>query len=162
MSSLASRLQVYEPVAEALAFGKPVVALESTILSHGLPYPENLELAKSLASLFRDQGVEPATIAVGRRGQCHIGLHPNDLEDLCQARLQDRAQKISTRDLPLFIATAEAHAAATTKGITTQSNKEDFIWGATTVASTMRLAHAAGIATFVTGGMCYAPIDCGI
>ena len=138
---LAGRLCVYPPVAQALAAQRPVVALESTILSHGLPYPENVELAQSLATLLRAEGVEPATIALGSGGQCHVGLSPAQIADLCQAR--ERAVKCSTRDIPLFLA----------RNAALPGNPADYQWGATTVASTMRIAHAAGIATFVTGGI---------
>lgn len=137
-----SSLHVYEPVHQALAENKPVVALESTILSHGMPYPENVQLAARLAKILRDQGVEPATIAI-KNGACHVGLSPQEIDDLSQARQDDRVNKCSSREIPLFLA---RHENKDSLGLPTQ-------WGATTVASTMRIAHMAGIETFVTGGI---------
>lgn len=132
--------QIYEPVQEALRESKPVVALESTILSHGMPFPENVQLAESLASQLRERGVEPATIAM-RNGVCKVGLSMDEIRDLSQARAEDRVVKCSTREIPLFLARQA------------QNTSDKAQWGATTVASTMRLAHMAGIDTFVTGGI---------
>ncbi|EED95755.1 predicted protein, partial [Thalassiosira pseudonana CCMP1335] len=115
-------------VAEALRLGRPVVALESTIVAHGMPYPQNLELAKDVSQILRSKGVVPATIAI-KDGVFKAGLHPDEMINLAKAGEEGRAVKCSTRDLPLNVQ-----------------------WGATTVAATMRLAHSAGIATFVTGG----------
>ena len=131
-----SLIHIYEPVKQALEEGRPVVALESTIVAHGMPYPQNLQLSQSLARILRERGVEPATIAV-HRGTCKIGLSPEELHDLAaQSQNNTPSTKLTTRELPLFL--------GDTRG------KE---WGATTVASTMRLAHMAGISTFVTGGI---------
>ncbi len=116
-------------VEEALRAGNPVVALESTIISHGMPYPRNVAMAREVEQIVRDHGATPATIAV-LHGIPRIGLSADDLELLGSA--PDIA-KVSIRDLPHVVATG-AH-------------------GATTVASTMRLAALAGISTFVTGGL---------
>ena len=134
-------LKVQDRVKDALANGKPVCALESTIVAHGMPFPENLELAREVEQILEDKGVVPATIAV-KDGVCQVGISDDDLQDLAKAGTEGRAQKCSTRDLPMVMATAAA------------SKKSDkSMWGATTVASTMKLAHLAGISTFVTGGI---------
>ena len=140
LSSHKIPLEVYAPVRQALADKRPVVALESTILSHGMPYPENVQLAQSLATMLRDCGVEPATIAL-RNGTCHVGLSPDQVQDLATAKAEERVVKCSSREIPLFLA----------KNGGEREGKPQ--WGATTVASTMRLAHLAGISTFVTGGI---------
>lgn len=116
-------------VAEALANGEPVVALESTIISHGMPYPQNVAMATEVEGIIREHGAVPATIAV-LHGRPRVGLAADDLELL--ARHGDVA-KVSVRDLPLVVARG-TH-------------------GATTVAATMRLAALAGIRVFVTGGL---------
>ena len=116
-------------VADALAAGRPVVALESTIISHGMPYPRNVEMAVEVEQLIRDGGAIPATIAV-LGGVPRIGLDAQGLETLAS---HPDVAKVSIRDLPHVIA-RRAH-------------------GATTVASTMRLAALAGIPVFVTGGL---------
>jgi pseudouridine-5'-phosphate glycosidase len=116
-------------VAAALASGQPVVALESTIISHGLPRPDNLELARALEAMVRDAGAVPATIAV-LDGVVRIGLAPDDLERLA-ADLD--IGKLSVRDLAPAIAAG--------------------ISGATTVAATAHLAARAGIEVFATGGL---------
>ncbi len=122
-------LQLTTEVAAALAEGRPVVALESTIISHGMPYPRNVAMAVEVEQIIRDGGATPATIAI-LDGVPRIGLTPDELETL--ATHPDVA-KVSLRDLPHVIARS-AH-------------------GATTVASTMRLAALAGIRVFVTGGL---------
>ncbi|QGN59159.1 pseudouridine-5'-phosphate glycosidase [Nostocoides sp. HKS02] len=122
-------LRLAPEVAAALAAGAPVVALESTIISHGMPYPRNVEMAVEVEGIIRDGGATPATIAV-LDGVPRIGLERDDLETL--ATHPDVA-KVSLRDLPHVIA-RRGH-------------------GATTVASTMRLAALAGIPVFVTGGL---------
>jgi pseudouridine-5'-phosphate glycosidase len=122
-------LALSSEVAEALAAGRPVVALESTIISHGMPYPRNVGMAVEVEQIIRDGGATPATIAV-LDGVPRIGLDRDELETL--ATHPDVA-KVSIRDLPHVIA-RKAH-------------------GATTVASTMRLAALAGIPVFVTGGL---------
>jgi pseudouridine-5'-phosphate glycosidase len=132
---------VQDRVKDALAQGKPVCALESTIVAHGMPFPENLKLAQEVEQILEDRGVVPATIAI-RDGICRVGLSKEELYDLARSGEEGRAQKCSTRDLPMILAKAAS-----------QENKGGTMWGATTVASTMKLAHLAGISTFVTGGI---------
>jgi pseudouridine-5'-phosphate glycosidase len=122
-------LAVSDEVRDALAAGRPVVALESTIISHGMPYPKNVQTAREVEQLIRDGGAVPATIAV-LGGVPRIGLDDAQLDLLGSAA---DVRKVSIRDLPYVIARAEH--------------------GATTVASTMRLAALAGIRVFVTGGL---------
>jgi pseudouridine-5'-phosphate glycosidase len=117
-------------VATALASGRPVVALESTIIAHGLPYPRNLETARSLEQAVRDAGGVPATVAVWK-GKLQVGLEAAELAELAQRGPDFR--KLSTRDLPLAVAREES--------------------GATTVAATMACAARAGIRVFATGGI---------
>lgn len=116
-------------VQAALQAGRPVVALESTIISHGMPYPQNLETAKQVEAVVRANGAVPATIAV-LQGVPHVGLTHQQLEHI--ARAGHSVRKVSRRDLPLVMAL-----------------KLD---GATTVSATMLLAARAGVAVFVTGG----------
>ena len=116
-------------VAAAQAAGRPVVALESTIITHGMPYPQNLEVARQVEDDLRAQGVTPATIAV-LDGTLHVGLEPAQLEALAQAK---GVAKLSRADLAACIATGGT--------------------GATTVAATMIGAHLSGIAVFATGGI---------
>jgi pseudouridine-5'-phosphate glycosidase len=120
---------VTDEVATALAEGRPVVALESTIISHGMPYPQNVEMAVEVEGIVRSLGAVPATIAV-LDGRPRIGLSPDDLELLAS---HPDVTKVSVRDLPYVVARS--------------------LHGATTVASTMRLAALAGIRVFVTGGL---------
>ena len=122
-------LDLAPEVAQALAEGKPVVALESTIISHGMPYPQNVEMAQTVESIIREEGAVPATIAI-MDGKYKIGLSAADLERL--ATEKDVA-KVSRRDLALILAQKKI--------------------GATTVATTMIGAHLAGIPYFVTGGI---------
>lgn len=122
-------LQVAPEVADALAAGRPVVALESTIISHGMPYPQNVEMATEVEGIIREHGAVPATIAV-LDGVPRIGLDREALELLASHK---SVAKVSVRDLPIVMARG-SH-------------------GATTVASTMRLAALAGIRVFVTGGL---------
>jgi len=122
-------LQLTEEVADALASGAPVVALESTIISHGMPYPRNVEMATEVEGIVRANGAVPATIAV-LDGRPRIGLSPDDLELLAS---HPDVTKVSVRDLPYVVARG-TH-------------------GATTVAATMRLAALAGVKVFVTGGL---------
>jgi pseudouridine-5'-phosphate glycosidase len=117
-------------VADALRRGSPVVALESTIISHGMPYPDNLTMAREVEAIVREHGATPATIAI-IDGVPRVGLTDDQLVQL--ASLGPSALKVSRRDV--------AHCIA--KGAT----------GATTVSATMLLAHAAGISIFVTGGV---------
>ena len=122
-------LRTTDEVATALREGAPVVALESTIISHGMPYPRNVAMAREVETIVRDCGAVPATIAV-LDGVPRIGLGDDDLELLGS---DPDVAKVSIRDLPYVVARG-AH-------------------GATTVASTMRLAALAGISVFVTGGL---------
>lgn len=122
-------LDIAPEVAQALAEGTPVVALESTIISHGMPYPQNVEMAQTVESIIREEGAVPATIAI-MDGKYKIGLSAEDLERL--ATEKDVA-KVSRRDLALILAQKKI--------------------GATTVATTMIGAHLAGIPYFVTGGI---------
>lgn len=117
------------PVAAAIERGRPVVALESTILAHGLPRPLNLATGRALEAVIRDNGAEPATIAV-LDGRLQIGLTDRDLERVCSA---PQMAKLSSADLAVCLANGGS--------------------GATTVAATMVAAHAAGIAVFATGGI---------
>ena len=121
---------IYSPeVTEARAKGTPVVALESTIITHGMPYPQNVETARMVEEDIRAAGAVPATIAI-MDGSIHIGLTDAELDTLAQAK---GVAKLSRADLAACLATG---------GI-----------GATTVAATMICAHLAGIAVFATGGI---------
>lgn len=122
-------LEITKEVKQALEENKPVVALESTIISHGMPYPENVKMAKKVETIIRNEGAVPATIAI-MNGKIKIGLTDEDLEIL--AKSKDVA-KVSRRDLATIIAKKTL--------------------GATTVASTMICAEMAGIQFFVTGGI---------
>jgi pseudouridine-5'-phosphate glycosidase len=121
-------LNIHPEVQEALAANKPVVALESTIIAHGMPYPENAETALAVEEVIRKHRAVPATIAI-INGRCCAGLSGEQIEQLGKAT---DAWKVSLRDMPYVI-----------------SKK---LMGATTVAATMRIADAAGIKIFVTGG----------
>jgi pseudouridine-5'-phosphate glycosidase len=122
-------LSVAPEVASALAAGEPVVALESTIVSHGLPRPDNIRIAREIEDAVRAGGAVPATIALVR-GTVHVGLSDALLEEIA---LGDDVVKCSSRDLPI------AAAAGRT--------------GATTVAATAHVAARSGIALFATGGL---------
>jgi len=123
-------IKVSQEVKEALEQGKPVVALESTIISHGMPYPKNVETALLVEQTIRDNGAIPATIAI-IEGVCTIGCSKEEIEHLGKAGL--KVTKTSRRDIPVVVS----------KGLD----------GATTVASTMILAAMAGIKVFATGGI---------
>ncbi len=123
-------LDISEEVQQAINAGRPVVALESTIISHGMPYPQNVEMARKVENIVRENGAVPATIAI-IGGRIKVGLTENDLEHLAKAGLS--VTKVSRRDLPFVVV-----------------KKID---GATTVASTMIIAEMAGIELFVTGGI---------
>lgn len=123
------KLVFHPEVTAALQGGRPVVALESTLITHGLPRPANLETARGMEKAVRDAGAVPATIAV-LGGEVRVGLSAMDLEYLAAA---DGVRKCSRRDLPIAC------------GL-----KAD---GATTVAGTMIVAHSAGIPVFATGGI---------
>lgn len=129
MTGLASVLQLGEEVAAALAEGRPVVALESTIITHGMPWPQNVETARLVEADIRAGGAVPATIAA-LDGKLHVGLSDGTLERLAKA---EGVMKCSRADLAIALATGRP--------------------GSTTVAATMMAAHAAGIAVFATGGI---------
>ncbi|MGF6274079.1 pseudouridine-5'-phosphate glycosidase [Massilia sp. UYP11] len=116
-------------VAAARAAGKPIVALESTIISHGMPYPQNVHTAREVEQVIRDAGAVPATIAI-INGKICVGLSGDQLETLGSS---PDAIKVSRRDLPYVLAQGRL--------------------GATTVAATMICAELAGIEVFVTGGI---------
>ncbi|KAG5576722.1 hypothetical protein H5410_056856 [Solanum commersonii] len=123
-------IKISPEVSEALKHGTPIVALESTIISHGMPYPQNFETAKELEVIVRENGAVPATIAILDGVPC-IGLTTEELEIL--ARLGSKARKTASRDIALVMAGREN--------------------GATTVSATMYLASKVGIPVFVTGGI---------
>jgi pseudouridine-5'-phosphate glycosidase len=129
MTSISEPVVVSDRVATALNEGAPVVALESTIITHGLPHPENVEAALGFERTVLDQGAVPATIAV-IDGVVRIGIEPEQLEQLAGAR---SALKLSARDLPVAVARGAS--------------------GGTTVAATAVLAASAGIHVFATGGI---------
>ena len=122
-------LEIKPEVKEALEQGKPVVALESTIIAHGMPYPKNVETALAVEEVIRNNGAVPATIAI-IDGVIKVGLTPEEIEYLGTAK---GVMKVSRRDFPVVMA-----------------KKLD---GATTVAGTMMAASMAGIKVFVTGGI---------
>ncbi len=123
-------LDVNEEVAQAIAEGKPVVALESTIISHGMPYPQNVETALNVEKIIRDNGAVPATIAI-IGGRLKAGLTPEEIEYF--GKKGQAIHKASRRDLAVLCARGED--------------------GATTVTTTMIIAHMAGIKIFATGGI---------
>lgn len=123
-------LDIAPEVREALEQGKPVVALESTIISHGMPYPQNVETAKEVEEIIRRNGAVPATIAI-LGGRLKAGLSAAELDHLGKAG--SAVAKVSRRDIPFIV-----------------SSGAD---GATTVASTMIVAAMAGIKIFATGGI---------
>ena len=135
-----SCVKILPEVSKALSSNQPVVALESTIIAHGMPYPQNLELANDISKILRDRGCIPATIAINN-GIFRAGLHSDEMEDLALSGMEGRAVKCSTRDLPL-VASKQRY---------NNTSSDQNVWGATTVAATMRLSHLAGISTFVTG-----------
>lgn len=122
-------MDIKPEVAKALEDGVPVIALESTIIAHGMPYPRNVETAIEVEDIIRREGVMPATIAI-IDGRIKVGLTKEEIEYLGTA---DNVLKVSRRDFPLAIAKK--------------------MNGATTVAGTMIAAHMAGIKMFVTGGI---------
>ena len=123
-------LDVKPEVAEAIAAGKPVVALESTIISHGMPYPQNVETALKVEQIIRDNGAVPATIAI-LGGRLKAGLTAEEIEYL--GKSGRKVAKVSRRDLAAIVARGAD--------------------GATTVTTTMIIAHMAGIKVFATGGI---------
>lgn len=123
-------LDISPEVQQALADGKPVVALESTIISHGMPYPKNVETAMLVEKTIRDNGAVPATIAI-IGGRLKAGLSPEEIEYLGKSGRE--VAKVSRRDLAAIVARGAD--------------------GATTVTTTMIIAHMAGIKVFATGGI---------
>lgn len=123
-------LEISEEVQQALDNGQPVVALESTIISHGMPYPKNVETALEVESIVREHGAVPATIAI-IGGKLKAGISKEEIDYL--GKKGSEVNKTSRRDIPFMIA-----------------NELD---GATTVASTMIIANLAGIRIFATGGI---------
>ncbi|NDI34403.1 pseudouridine-5'-phosphate glycosidase [Chengkuizengella sediminis] len=126
---LKSFIEYSQEVLEAKNNNKPVVALESTIISHGMPYPQNVETAKTVEQIIRDNGAVPATIAI-INGKIKIGLTEDEIEFLAKS---DEIEKASRRDLP-YLLMKKKH-------------------GATTVAATMICANLANVEVFVTGGI---------
>ena len=123
-------LDISAEVKEALEQGKPVVALESTIISHGMPYPQNVETAMNVEKLIRENGAVPATIAI-IKGRLKAGLTAEEIDYL--GKTGAGVTKASRRDLPILVAEGRD--------------------GATTVTTTMMIAHMAGIQVFATGGI---------
>ncbi|XP_051237841.1 uncharacterized protein zgc:136858 isoform X1 [Dicentrarchus labrax] len=124
-----SLFRVHPSVSQALAENKPVVALESTIITHGMPYPHNLSTAKEVEAIVRAEGATPATVGV-IEGEVRVGLSSEELDFLARC---ENSLKVSRRDLPYVIS----------KGLS----------GGTTVSATMIAAHRAGVPVFVTGGI---------
>ncbi|KPL84434.1 pseudouridine-5'-phosphate glycosidase [Thermanaerothrix daxensis] len=122
-------LRLYPEVHYALENGQPIVALESAVITHGLPYPENVQLAEELEQTVRNEGAIPATIAF-LDGYIHIGLSPEDRQRLATATPK---RKVSLRDMGIVLSRKEA--------------------GGTTVAATLQIAHQVGIKVFATGGI---------
>lgn len=122
-------LSITPEIEEALKNNKPVVALESTILSHGMPYPDSLEFAHKVEKIIRDLGAIPATIAI-LNGKLKVGLNDEELLTMCEAK---NIAKASRRDVAVYLATGQA--------------------AATTVATTMLISELAGIKVFATGGI---------
>jgi pseudouridylate synthase len=129
MNNLSDYLDIKDEVKNAILEGKPVVALESTIIAHGMPYPRNVETALNVEKIIRDNGAVPATIAI-LNGRLKAGLSPEEIEFLGKSK---NVIKSSRRDIPFIIA--------------------KHLDGATTVASTMIIAALAGIKVFATGGI---------
>ena len=122
-------MKINPEVAKALKENKPVVALESTIISHGMPYPKNVQTALEVEKVIRDHGAVPATIGI-IDGEPIVGMTPDEIEQFGKRK---GVLKVSRRDLPVVYAKK--------------------LWGATTVATTMIIANQAGIEVFVTGGI---------
>ncbi len=127
--NLEKYLTITTEIKEALEAGKPVVALESTILSHGMPYPQNVEFAHKVEEIVRGEGAIPATTAI-IGGKLKVGLTAEELEIMCKG---EGVGKVSRRDVAVYLATGKL--------------------GATTVATTMMIAAMAGIKIFATGGI---------
>lgn len=129
MNNLSAYIDIKEDVKKAIITGKPVVALESTIISHGMPYPRNVETALNVEKIIRDNNAVPATIAI-LNGRLKVGLTSGEIEYLGKSK---NVVKTSRRDIPFIIS--------------------EGLDGATTVASTMIIANLAGIKIFATGGI---------
>jgi len=129
MNSLKNHFSINPEVETALSNKRPVLALESTIIAHGMPYPENIDFAKRAEAVVRKHGVVPATIAIVD-GKIHIGLNDEQLEILASSK---NVEKVAVRDIVFAVAQK--------------------LTGATTVSATMRLAHLSGIEVFATGGI---------
>ena len=129
MSSYRDYLSITPEVAQAIAENRPVVALESTILSHGMPYPENVEFAHKVEEVVRSEGAVPATLAI-MDGKLKVGLTEEELVIVCKA---ENVAKASRRDIATYLATKQT--------------------AATTVATTMLIASLAHIKVFATGGI---------
>ena len=129
MSSYRNYLSITPEVAQAIAENRPVVALESTILSHGMPYPENVEFAHNVEKIVREKGAVPATLAI-MDGKLKVGLTEDELMIMCKA---ENVAKASRRDIATYLATKQT--------------------AATTVATTMLIASLAHIKVFATGGI---------
>ncbi len=125
---MSALLNIQPEISEAIKKGLPIVALESTIISHGMPYPKNVETALAVEDAVRKEGAVPATIAI-KDGQCCVGLSAEQLQFFGKEK---NVWKVSLRDMPFVLS----------KNLP----------GATTVASTMRIASMAGISIFATGG----------
>ena len=129
MQQLSSYIILSDEVQAALQEQRPLVALESTVIAHGLPYPSNIEVAQAMEATIRSQGAVPATIGI-RDGKIKIGL---TLDEITRLGTAQHVQKVSRRDLAFTLATGQL--------------------GATTVAGTMLCAHMAGLRFFATGGI---------
>ncbi|MDD4584952.1 MAG: pseudouridine-5'-phosphate glycosidase, partial [Bacilli bacterium] len=123
------KLRISDEIKKSMEENVPVVALESTIISHGMPYPLNVETALEVEQKIRELGCVPATIGI-IDGECVVGLSRQEIEEFGKRK---DIVKVSRRDLPVIIAKKK--------------------WGATTVASTMIIANLANIKVFVTGGI---------
>ncbi|MBQ5444271.1 MAG: pseudouridine-5'-phosphate glycosidase, partial [Erysipelotrichaceae bacterium] len=122
-------LSITPEIEQALKEGRPVVALESTILSHGMPYPENIEFAHKVEEIVRGEGAIPATTAI-IGGKLKVGLNADELELMCKGK---NIAKASRRDVAVYLSNGQT--------------------AATTVATTMLIADMAGIRIFATGGI---------
>lgn len=130
MTDLKKYLEISPEVQKALDEGRPVVALESTIISHGMPHPQNVETALNVEKIIRDNGAVPATTAI-IGGKLRVGLSKDEIDYIGKKGL--KVTKASRRDIPVLVARGED--------------------GATTVAATMILANLAGVSVFATGGI---------
>jgi pseudouridine-5'-phosphate glycosidase len=129
MEKLPNEFVMNKEVGQARKTGKPIVALESTVITHGLPRPDNIKLARDMEAEIREKGAVPATIAV-MKGKIHIGLEDAELDELANT---EPVRKISRRDFGIALARKES--------------------GGTTVAGTLIAAHMAGLKIFATGGI---------